>query len=115
MCWDTATKTTPPPPPAPKVSVPNRHQIRNLIRKVARTMRTKDGRKTINGSMDSWDFVNKCLAPYLRDVAKGEMSHPDYDKTWNAIDKAVKASTFFTKEEGICGSVKLTLRRTAKL
>jgi len=102
MCGS-ASKTLPAPPPVQEV--PNRHRIRNAIRKVARTMKS-------NRTTDSWTLVDRVME------AGGWQTYTDttvWSKTFNAVEKAVKNSTFFSKEEGICGSVKLTLRKSAQL
>lgn len=109
MCGQAKSDTIPAPAPE---TVPGRHQIRNAIRKVARTMKTKTGGTVVYGTMDSWSFVDKVMSVTgWINVRSSDV----YSKTLKAVEAAVKASTFFQKEEGVCGSVKLTLRRTADL
>jgi rRNA maturation endonuclease Nob1 len=95
--------------PAPKL--PNRHQIRHAVRKVARIMR-KD--KSVR-SLSLADFVNHVLI-------KGDwarLSGSDQSKVWLAVEKLVKSSVLFKTDHstGFCGGSITTVkvRKSAKL
>lgn len=91
-------------------NLPNRHQIRSAMRKVARVMRRKAERLSLD------QFV-------YRVMVAGEWTRLPlnaFDKTQAAILKSLKVSTFFNQkeEQSFCGSYftnYLTVRKSAIL
>lgn len=100
MCGSTATKTTTTTP------APTRQQIRNAIRKVARTM------KTVR-TTDSYTLTaNVMKAGGWNDLT----NNTAYHQAWDACKKAIfAANALFSQSKGVCGRTDLTLKPGAKL
>lgn len=99
MCGSTATKTTTTP-------APTRQQIRNAIRKVARTMKT--ARTT-----DSYTLTANVMKAGGWNKLTGNAS---YNQAWEACKKAIfAAKSLFSQSQGACGRTDLTLVPGAKL
>lgn len=99
MCGTTATKTKTTP-------APNRQQIRNAIRKVARTM--KSSRTT-----DSYSLT----ASVMQAGGWNKLTdNASYTQAWDACKKAIfAAKSLFSQSQGVCGRTDLTLKPGAKL